>query len=265
MASLAPSAERLARNLHGAVLNAAEQAAGGAGGDDAARLAPLAALLAAGACADYNLARAGASEVVTPLLCAVRAGDQAAALKLLESRPAGARDVGSPLSAALTLAKRMLPALLAAGCDPCAGCAADGGGANALHAAVRAGVSPDTLRALFASCGGDDRLSAALLAQDGTGGTPLLWAARAEAADVTLTALLIDAPGGRAAVNVADRGCDTPLRVATGVDCVRLLLAAGADAASRNRCSTVIGAQLARGAPAEVIVALLQGARPFSK
>ena len=159
----------------------------------------------------------------------------------------------------------MLPALLAAGCDPCAGCAADGGGANALHAAVRAGASPDTLRALFARCGGDDRLSAALLAQDGTGGTPLLWAARAEAADMTLTALLIDAPGGRAAVNVADRGCDTPLRVATDVDCVRLLLAAGADAASRNRCSTVIGAQLARDAPAEIIVALLQGARPFSK
>jgi hypothetical protein len=50
MGSAAPSDERLARDLLAAVVNAAEQAA--SWGDEAARLAPLDALLAAGARAD---------------------------------------------------------------------------------------------------------------------------------------------------------------------------------------------------------------------
>lgn len=259
MGSAAPSAERLARDLLAAVVNAADQAASGGAGDDESRLAPLAALLADGACADHNLARPGASEVVTPLLCAVRAGDKAAALKLLASRRSGAPDVGSPLSVALAVSPELVPALLAAGCDPCAGSQADGLGANALHACARGRASPDVLRALFEASGGDARLSAALQTRDFTGGTPLLWATRAGAPTVPL---LLEGSGGRAAVNMADRFGSTPARVALDLPCVRLLLEAGADAASRNSSGSVLGAHLARDAAVEIIVTLLQSACP---
>jgi hypothetical protein len=263
------AALRLARELQGAVLRAADAltAAGGADASataTAARLAPLLQLLASGADADLDMGcRNEGSEIVTPLLNAVRAGDEAAALALIASRRPGVPDVGSPLCTALALPAlrpRLVPLLLAAGCDIAA---QDGRGACALHAAVRAGVTAEALGALMQAAA-PAALAAALITRDRTGATPLHAALTVGAPEAALRALL-HAPGGAAAASVPDRAGTHPLGLAPDVAFARELLAAGADADARSDKSTPLGRCLVRGMPAEMISLLLAaGAQPLN-
>jgi hypothetical protein len=268
-----PSAlDRLSMELTDAVQQAAGQLAharrsdGAAGGDteenaaaaEAARLAPLSALLAAGAEADRVV---NGMLYMTPLTVAVRAGDAAAALLLLASRRStGALhpDLHAELLAAAlatphAVAARLLPALLAAGCSV----AAPGSeGGCALHAAVRANSVQGLLLLLAA-----ESAPAALAVRDWRGSTPLLEALFARAPAEAVLALL-RAPGGASVVNTPDHQNMLPLGLATHVTVVAALLAAGADADALNARGTPLAEQLLRRVPGDVILATLRaGAR----
>ena len=246
---------RLASDLRGAVVCAVEALAAGAT-DEAARLAPVRALLAQGADPGFELSTPPASrpraEFVTPMISAVRAGDIALVRLLCAERREGTSDpmqTGALLTVALAVpaARFMIPELLAAGCDPGA---PNGYGSTALHAAVGARADLATFQSLLAApCLKPEALSAV----DDFGSTALQLALRQNAPREIVDALL-GAPGGKESLLAGEQRvlCDV-----YDMELAARMLALGASAVASENYGDPLCWLLDRGAPLSLITALL--------
>ena len=191
----------------------------------------------------------------TPLLLAAQCG-QKAMVSLLGGRGANVEAVDSTNMTALAAAasrghEQMVEALLAAGAAPDA---QGGAGCSPLHAGVK---HPAVVRALVAAGADVERR------HSGTGGTPLLRAVRAGAAESVRVLL---AAGARTAARA--RNGDTPLICATSIGACKVvseLLVAGADvhaASLRGNFATALHVAANCGSLETVSLLLAAGASP---